>query len=280
MADQNAQTDPLDPPVPVSPWVARLLNIFSGLYLFLVGLSIALVLLVTGGPSFWFLPAAGLFALSGILWFRPRVAASFSLLFAILFLSGILTLKPWAWTDARPKGFAILVVLLFAVVLCSSAIRRFGFEWRAFATAIVSILVCVAVDRAFTNKVTLRTLTMDYTLDGTTPWGDPAVPDPTTNTFPVLIYTAVGGSYCYDAIFSEALRQHLQTLNKPTVQVQYSEFSNFGKSTGHYNIHSVDGMVLNNGRTVVVPSKGSYGGTMMMPAMGNPRDMLPVTCPR
>ena len=279
MTGQPDQTDQLDQPVPVSPWAARLLNIFSGLYLFLVGLSIALVLLVTGGPSFWFLPAAGIYALSGILWFRPRMAASFSLLFALLFLSGILTLKPWAWTDARPKGFAILLVLLFAVVLCASAIRRFGFEWRAFATAAVCILVCVAVDRAFTNKVTLRTLTMDYTLDGTTPWGDPAVPDPATNTFPVLIYTAVHGSYCYDTIFSEALKQHLQSLNKPTIHVEYNEFTNFGKPAG-YNIHAVEGMVLNNGRRVIVPNKAGYGGTMMVPAMDNPKNFLPVVCPR
>jgi hypothetical protein len=261
-----------------SPWAARLVNIFSGLYLFLVGIALALVLLVAGAPSFWFLPASILLALSGILWFRPRMAASFSLLFTLVFFFLLLSLKPWTWTDARVKGFGVLLVLLVAVGLCAAQIRVRGIDWKALVTSAICILIAFGVDRTFTNRVHLRTLTMDWTADGTTPWGDPPNPGPNGQS-PVLIYTAVPNGYCYDALFSEALRAHLMSLHKNSIKVVYNEFTTFGTPSG-YNIQSVEGMVVNKGRHSVIDTKGSYGGSMMIPTPGNPRTYRPLACPR
>ncbi|QHN03170.1 hypothetical protein FTO74_07150 [Granulicella sp. WH15] len=262
-----------------NPWPSRIFQIFSGTYLFLIGLSLALVLLATGGPSFWYLPAAFLFALSGIAWFRPRLGASFSLLFTLIFFVLLVSLKPWSWPEARAKGFAILLVLLLAVAVCLIQISRRGLTLSAVATAAICILLCVAVDRIFTNRPHIRTLTMDWTADGSTPWTDP-IPKGPNGDIPVLIFTVVPNGYCYDAVFSDELRKHLLSLKKNSIRVDYNEFTTFGKPTGTYNIHAVEGLVLNNGRRAVIPTKNSYGGTMMIPTAGMPKTYEPLTCPR
>jgi hypothetical protein len=260
-----------------SPWPSRLFNLFCGLYFLVIGLAIALVLLNSGAPSFWFLPAALLFALSGLLFFRPRIAASFALLFPLVFLGLLLYLKPWSWPAARGKGFSLAFILLLCLGLCLVQIRRHGLATLALVSAALALLVCYGVDRTFTNRLHITTHTMDRTADGTTPWGDPPTPDP-TGQFPVLIYTVVPNGYCYETVYSDDLRKHLLALHKPSIKVDYNEFTTFGSPAG-YNIHAVEGLVLNDGRHAVLPIRASYGNTMVIPTPGKPTSYQ-VNCPR
>jgi hypothetical protein len=66
--------------------------------------------------------------------------------------------------------------------------------------------------------------------------------------------------YCFDAIFSPELKTQLTATNRPVITVDYNLFKDFGRVRG-YNVHSVDGMVFNNGDRIV-RSEGSaaYGG--------------------
>jgi len=118
-------------------------------------------------------------------------------------------------------------------------------------------LTSFCVDRAFTNKVEVRTLTMEWTVDGHTPWGEDTELGPHGET-PVVIYERIDGAYCYDAIFSDLLKAQLEKSGKQQIKVEYNIFRSFGKDSG-YNEHSVDGMVFNEGHKTVVEADG-YGG--------------------
>jgi hypothetical protein len=49
--------------------------------------------------------------------------------------------------------------------------------------------------------------------------------------------------------------------NKPFITVEYNAFSDFGKARG-YNIHSVDGLIFNEGDRTVRSGEDSSGTIM------------------
>ncbi|SNS84677.1 hypothetical protein SAMN05421770_102558 [Granulicella rosea] len=257
----------------------------SGASSLLVRILLTLAFLVLGyefslfalqhSPSFWYVPAAVLLFVGGFLWFWPAIAAAFSLPLTLALLLMMLTLGPWRWVANRGPGFSAILVLLAAAAVCVAQIRRHGVAQKALTTAVVLLIVALAVDRAFTNRVELRGFDMSWTADGVDPVGDPVEPN-AKGEKPVLLFLKVGGGFCYDAIFSEDLRRMLNTEHKPLVHVVYNEFHTFGRATD-YNVHSVEGMILNEGRKPVIANPDGYHGILLS---GGDQADAPASCPQ
>ena len=215
-----------------------------GLFFCLSGAFISLLLSV-GASRFWYIPCGVLWALSGIVWvFRPSIASSLST-FPVL---GVAVRFVQVVPHLREEGMAVRLSLVFVVV--ALGLVAISFQWRgtqqwvASAISLVLVLVAFGVDRLWTNKVAVHDYSMNWSADGTAPWGH--VQTNEEGESPVVIYRRVNGGYCYDAIFSPELRTKLAQSNKPTIAVEYNVFSDFGHRRG-YNIRAIDGMVFNEG---------------------------------
>jgi len=264
-------------PAAEQPGSSLLMRILLTLGFLLLGFEFS-VFTVQHSPSFWYVPAAALLFFGAFLWFRPRVAASFELPLTLALLLMMLTLAPWHWVANRAPGLAAIVVLIAAALVCVAQIRRYGVTQAALATSVVLLIVALAVDRGFTNRVELRGFDMSWTADGIDPVGDPTEVS-SKGEKPVIVFLKVGGGFCYDAIFSEDLRRELNSAHKPLVHVVYNEFRTFGRPTG-YNIHSVEGMIFNEGRKPVIPNPEGYGGILLAGASADSTDEAPSSCPR
>jgi hypothetical protein len=138
--------------------------------------------------------------------------------------------------------------------------------WKTMSRSIVPasisgilVLAGFALDRVFTNQVTVRTYSMQWTANGVAPWGE--VERDGCGNAPVVLYRKLGDSYCYDAVFSPELRNRLSQSIAPVIEVAYNVFRDFGKLRA-YNIRSVGVLVLNDGHRTVRSGEG-YGGQIL-----------------
>jgi hypothetical protein len=219
-------------------------RIFAALLIFFSGAFVTLVLLLSA-PSFWYIPCALLWTISGIVWFfRPSFAASFSV-FPVL---GVAVLVVRILPHFREADFTYRVLLLCVVLALASIVGSFkwarGPELIPMAISFGLLLIAFSVDRIWTNKVQVHEYSMNWTANGTAPWGQ--VETDEKGESPVVVYRSVDGGFCYDAIFSPELKEKLMRSNEPAVVVEYDVFSDFGHERG-YNIHSIDGVVFNEG---------------------------------
>jgi hypothetical protein len=86
---------------------------------------------------------------------------------------------------------------------------------------------------------------MHWSANGEVPWGKTE-----EVAHPLSIWRKVGGSDCSDDFDSEVLRNLVLSANRPTVTVQYNVFRTFGRVSGS-NVRSVDGYLLNEGKTPI-----------------------------
>jgi hypothetical protein len=231
-------------------------RIFAALFILLSG-AFASLLLLLSAPSLWYVPCAVLWALSGIIWFfRPSFAASFSA-FPVL---GVAVLMVQILPHFREMDFSYLPLLL-CVVLALALIVAFlkwagAIEIIPMAISFGLILIGFGVDRLWTKKVQVHEYSMNWSANGTAPWGQ--VETSEMGESPVVVYRRVAGGYCYDAVFSPELKAKLMRSNEPSVAVEYDVFSDFGHERG-YNIRSIDGVVFNEGDRNLRPGE-MYGG--------------------
>lgn len=190
---------------------------------------------------------------------RPSLAAGLSV-FPVLGIAVMMVQAlPNFWrTDVLYRVLLLCIIVALALIAASFRISE---ARRVIPVAISLSLVLVAfvVDRAFTNKLAIHSYSMNWSTSGTAPWGNVQADE--KGQPPVVIYRSVGGGYCYDAIFSAELKATLMASGKTAVNVEYNVFSDFGRERG-YNIHSVDGLVFNDGSRSVRSSE-SYGGYIM-----------------
>lgn len=217
-------------------------------------------------PSFWYWVCAILWAACGVAWLvKPSVAVGLSA-FPALGMTGVVGWGAAAVVHGRMtfSGWLAVTVLVWAVglavILVSLRDRRTRRVWT-FAVSLGLVLVSFAVDRLFTNKVEVRTLTMQWSADGATPWSD-EVERGEHGEIPVVLYLKVKGGYCYDAVFSPELKARLMQEGKPTATVEYNLFRDFGTEHG-YNIRSVDGLLFSAGRRAGRPNESGYGGVAL-----------------
>jgi hypothetical protein len=238
-----------------------------GIFFLASGLWLAVVLSL-GPPSFWYWICAILWIPCGLVWLvRPSVAVGLSA-FPVIGMVGVLA---WLGTSVfhgrmsfDPWGVATFAVITVALVLVLLSLldRRTWKVWT-FAVSLGLVLASFTVDRLFTNKIQVRTLTMQWSADGAAPWSD-NVERGEHGEIPVVLYLKVKGGYCYDAVFSPELKARLLREGNPTATVNYNLFRDFGKERG-YNIRSVDGIRFNLGDKTVRVDNDGYGGTVEDP---------------
>ncbi|MDE3136528.1 MAG: hypothetical protein KGL59_08130 [Acidobacteriota bacterium] len=235
-----------------SRWVRVLLGLF-----FLLSGALVSLLLLLATPSFWYVPCAILWAASGFVWMvRPSLAAGLSL-FPVLGIAALLVSTLPNFKQADTFDHLLLLCVAVALALLATAFRRP--ETRRVVPLAISlslVLAAFVVDRAFTNKLAIHTYSMEWSVNGSAPWGN--VETDEKGQAPVVIYRMVGGGYCYDAVFSPELKSRLVQSNKTLIRVEYNVRSDFGHERG-YNIRSIDGLLFNDGNRALRSSDG-YGG--------------------
>jgi hypothetical protein len=261
---------------PEKPWT-RYLRVA---YFILIGILFSVVT-AFAAPSFWYVPVAVLLLVSGFLWLDPRAGASASLPLCLALVFMLIELKPWQWPQpALLDGFVGIVLTLIGLALCLFELLRPDAQiaWKPFAIFTALAFVGFLVDRAFTNRVEIRSFDMSWVADGKDPGGDPADPD-SHGQKPIFVFMKIPGALCYDAVFYEPLRQRLNTGEKPTVHVEYNEFRTWGRITS-YNVHSIDGLEFNRGRKILIPNPEGYGGTILAATQNGLNQPEPPPCPR
>lgn len=238
-----------------SRWVKASIGLF-----FCLSGALAILLLLLGAPSFWYFPCAVLWTGFGFVWMvRPSLAAGLSVFPVLGIAVMLLQAAPSFWrTDVLYR--VLFLCVLAALALIAASLRRP--EARRLVPLLISLSLVLAaflVDRAFTNKVAIHTYSMNWSTNGSAPWG--SVERDENGQTPVVVYRSVGGGYCYDAIVSPELKAKLSGSNKPLVTVEYNVFSDFGHERS-YNIRSIDGLVFNEGSRRVQSGEG-YGGYIM-----------------
>jgi hypothetical protein len=194
-------------------------------------------------PSFWYVPCFGSLVIIGLLWsWKPSLAASLSigplLAFAALFqyLSGL--------------RLAIAAMsLILSALLVVATLDNFRMSRLPLLASLSLLVVSFATDRMFTNRITVRAYQMSVALDGNAPWGQVGA-QWTDGSPPIVLYRPVGHSYCYDAFQSQELHDRLAGRHRDTVRVEYNISEDFGTERA-YNVRSVDGLLLNDGKDVV-----------------------------
>jgi hypothetical protein len=158
-------------------------------------------------------------------------------------------------TDSIYRLF--LLCLITSLVLVAAS-----FRWpetrqvKPVAVSLILILLALSVDRLFTGKVAVVAYKMNWSANGTAPWGD--VEKNENGEAPIVVYRKVDGGYCFDAVFSPELKTRLAGSDKAVVSVEYNLFSDFGRKRG-YNVRSIDGLIFNVADKPVRPGE-SFGG--------------------
>ena len=155
-------------------------------------------------------------------------------------------------------SIAVPVVIAPSLIAFSLRNRNARKLWP-FAVSLGLVLSSFSVDRLFTNRFAVHSYEMSWSTNGFAPWGQVQLGE--DGQPPVLVYRRVQHGYCYDAVFSSELKARLLGSRKSTITVEYNTFRDFGRERG-YNIHSVDGLVFNEGDRVIREEEG-YGGTVL-----------------
>jgi hypothetical protein len=135
-----------------------------------------------------------------------------------------------------------LAALATALYFLVTALRDWR-RWRlplAFSIAFVG--ACVTADHLLLDVHTVRTYQMQFRLDGR----EERAPGLRLPQGRVSIYRSVGDGYCWDALESQELHDHLASKPDNTVTVEYEIISDFGRVRG-YNVLSVDGINVKGG---------------------------------
>jgi hypothetical protein len=145
-----------------------------------------------------------------------------------------------------PVALPLAIVLAIAGGVLIYALRRKGKRPTSIYLMGVSLAVvslAFAVDRKFTNVMTVSKYQMEWSINAEAPWGE--VSPATEDGQPlVVLYRRVADSYCYDALHSSELKGHLAGQSKGSVTVEYNTFSDFGRRH-RQDIRSVDGVLIN-----------------------------------
>jgi hypothetical protein len=226
----------------------------AGLFFLVSGLFIALCLTLSDA-SFWYLSCALMWTLASVLWFvQPSAAACFSI--SPVVGVAVFLFKEKGEIASQSPIHEYAISLIFVIAACVFIALAIELDRRIKPVPAMAGLAVVAlsiyVDRHFTNQIEIRTYEMNWSANGEVPWGrteDAAQP--------LAIWRKVGANDCYDSFDSQELRKLVLSTSRPTVTVQYNVFRTFGRESG-FNVRSVDGYLLNEGKQNVHP--GWSGG--------------------
>jgi hypothetical protein len=112
------------------------------------------------------------------------------------------------------------------------------------------------------NKLTVYARSESWSASGAVPWGKAA--RSVNDEVPVVLWRAIRGGYCYDAVFSEDLRRRLSTSHASIVVVDYNVFTDFGRAFRH-TVRAVDGIRIDD-------NARQDGGMMEVPDLNGPAE--------
>jgi hypothetical protein len=110
----------------------------------------------------------------------------------------------------------------------------------AIAAIALVVGVYLAADVMYERKPVVRSFPAHWSITGQVPWGTAARHE--NGDIPVVLWHPVRGGYCYDAVFSEDLRDRLATLRASTVAVDYSLFSDLWARPRRHTVKTVSGV--------------------------------------
>jgi hypothetical protein len=226
--------------------------------LFGVGGVCLILLAALGAPSFWYIPCFySLPLLAGVWAWRPRLGAALSV-GPLISVAVLLHCLSGVWLAF------VLLGLLTALPCVFIAAKESGTIATPLALSLGFVCASFLADRAFTNKVVVRSYEMNVSLDGIAPWGTVG-PEWDDAIMPTVLYRRVGDGYCYVAFKSEELRERLAHEHRTTVSMQINILKDFGKERG-YNVRSVGGLFLADGPKVVKDAE-RFGGHILDPGI-------------
>ena len=229
----------------------------EAIYFFAAGLFLALAISL-GGPSLWYFVCACMLMLAGIIWpARPGLAAGLSVV-PVLGLALILRVCTGAFC-------VYYAAILFGAAIFICVEYRYKAARKLYPIVISSavVLASIATDKLFTNVKKVVVVQMEWSDDGHAPWG--SVGPPIEDGQPlVVLYRRVGGSYCYDSLYSSTVRDQLEGAHQKSIPVEYNTFRDFG-SVRSTNIRSVNGLILNDG-PIVSQGPGGFHGQVLSTA--------------
>jgi hypothetical protein len=232
-------------------------------------------LMTVMGWGFLYLCCSILWLIFGFVWFvRPSFAArlcvfpvlGIAMLMAPLFLPPYrkhVEPSPIFWFYGLQVFSAVIALALVVTTIRKTSVRKATPILISFGL----VLTAFVIDKTGVNKTEVLTYSMNWTADGTAPWGP--VDFGEKDGPPVLLYRRYGQGYCYDVFYSAELRRRLIESNKPQVNVEYGVTSDFGRERG-YNVRSVDGLVFTDGEDHEVrPGQGGGGYILNGPGSGS-----------
>lgn len=216
-----------------------------GAALFIGGGSSLLFASLFGAPFWYFVVFCSLPVL-GLFWiWRPPLAAGLSIGPLIVVLS-LLPRLAVLWSSSRVGAVLMVTGLTMALALVITTMRASPAWHLPVVVSVVFVVVAFASDRLFTNKLSVRTYHMDVGIDAKVPWHVNGAEWSTGSASPtVVLYRRVADGYCYDAFWSEELRNRLASRNARTATVEYSIVSDFGHER-RYDLRSVDGLLASD----------------------------------
>jgi hypothetical protein len=222
-------------------------------------------LMTVAGWGLLYVCCSALWLICGFVWLvRPSFAARLNAfpVLTIVVLIAALFLPPYKKPVEPDPIFWLYGLQVFsaatALALVVTTIRKTTVRKRTpILISFGLVLAAFVVDKAAVNKTELRTYSMNWTADGTAPWGHADFGE--RDGPPVVLYRRYGQGYCFDVFYSPELRRKLIESNQPLVNVEYGVTSDFGRERG-YNVRSVDGLVFTDKKDRQVrPGEGPGG---------------------
>lgn len=121
--------------------------------------------------------------------------------------------------------------------------------------AFTLIAAYLIADLVYERRPVVRSLSAHWSITGDVPWGEAARHE--DGEIPVVLWLPVRGGYCFDAVFSQDLRNRLAVVQASTVEVDYSLFSNLWGRPLRHTVRAVNG--------IQVDRFGSDGGMILDP---------------
>jgi hypothetical protein len=196
-----------------------------------------------GASSFWYIPCFYALPLIGLLWlWRPSMAANLS-------VGPLVGVGASIWYFSGFWLVATATCLIGAIALLVLTVKRTHFSLTTALASVAFLLVAFTTDRAFTNRTSVRSYTLEVALNGNAPWGAVG-PEWSDGTPPLVLYRRVGSGYCFIAFQSNELRNRLAAKGKSPVVVELNITKDFGHERS-YNVRSVDGLLLQDDKHLV-----------------------------
>ena len=111
---------------------------------------------------------------------------------------------------------------------------------KLIIAAVALVVVYLAAEVMYEPKPVVRSLPAYWSITGQVPWGTVARHE--DGQIPVVLWFPVRDGYCFDAVFSEALRDSLATVHASTVAIDYNMFSDLWGRPRRHTVKAVSGM--------------------------------------